>query len=87
MRSERLEQNEKLAEPTEFGLVSQVMASFTKIISAEMAVLNRSPSKSSVTFLIQAWSVLSWAHWARYQQSRAEMDFLQQFRTFLRLGS
>src|SRR5512140_2099392 len=41
------------------GLVSQVMASLIKTINAEMAVLNRRPSRSSVTFLIAACSALS----------------------------
>ena len=43
------------------GLVSQVIASLMKTIRAEMAVLKRRPSRSSVTFLMQAWSALSWA--------------------------
>ena len=37
------------------------MASFTNTISAEIAVLNRIPSKSSVTFLMHVCSVLSCA--------------------------
>ena len=46
---------------TETGFVSHVIASFTKTIIAEMAVLKRIPSRSSVTFLMQACSVLSCA--------------------------
>src|SRR5204862_2902963 len=41
----------------EIGFVSHVIASFTKTIIAEIAVLKRMPSKSSVTFLMQACSV------------------------------
>ena len=43
------------------GFVGHAMASLTNIIIAEMAVLRRMASKSSVTFLMQVWSVLSWA--------------------------
>ena len=63
---------------TAAGLVSQVMASLTKIISAEMAVLKRKPSRSSVTFLMQAWSVLSWAGVAGdVLDGGAELDVVQ----------
>jgi hypothetical protein len=51
----------KNSRKTETGFVSHVIASFTKTIIAEMAVLKRIPSRSSVTFLMQAWSVLSCA--------------------------
>ena len=43
------------------GFVSQVIASFTKTIMAEIAVLKRIPSRSSVTFLMQACSVFNCA--------------------------
>ena len=46
---------------TETGFVSHVIASFTKTIIAEMAVLKRIPSRSSVTFLMHVCNVLSWA--------------------------
>ena len=40
---------------------SQVIASFTKTIIAEIAVLKRIPSRSSVTFLMHACSVFNCA--------------------------
>ena len=51
---------------TETGFVSHVIASLTKTIIAEMAVLKRIPSSSPVTFLMQACSVLSCAGVGRY---------------------
>ena len=61
MRRERLQQDQEVAQHARRGLVSQVMASLTNTISAEMAVLKRMPSRSSVTFLMQACSALSCA--------------------------
>jgi hypothetical protein len=49
----------KNSRSTAAGLVSHVIASFTNTIIAEMAVLKRSPSRSSVTFLMQVCSALS----------------------------
>ncbi len=51
----------KKSRNTETGFVSQVIASFTKTIIAEIAVLKRIPSRSSVTFLMQACSVFNCA--------------------------
>ena len=63
------------------------MASLMKTMRAEMAVLNRRPSRSSVTFLMQACSALSWAAvgW-HVVDGRREPDLLQQLRAALRFG-
>ena len=72
---------------TETGLVSQVIASLMKTIRAEMAVLKRRPSRSSVTFLMQAWSALSWAAvGCDVLDAGSEPDAAQQLRAALRVG-
>src|SRR5690349_87794 len=53
--------NIKKSRNTERGLISHVIASVTNTMSAEMAVLKRRLSRSSVTFLMHACSALSCA--------------------------
>ena len=69
---------------TETGFVSHVIASFTKTIIAEIAVLKRMPSRSSVTFLMQACSVLSCAGVGGTSLiAGSQLDQVQQFRAVL----